>query len=160
MGVGCNAKNDKTMKFCYLDESGLGQEPFAVMVGIIVDSHRMHLTKKDWADFLLKLSKKLGKEIKEFHTCDFYRGNGPWRELSGNERAEIINLILQWLEERKHKITFCAVDKGKYYNELKINAKLKEFQSIWCFMAFHQALVIQKHFQKEKKNKGKYCFNF
>ena len=56
--VGGNAKNDKTMKFCYLDESGTGHEPFAVMVGIIVDSHRMHLTKKDWADLLLKLSRK------------------------------------------------------------------------------------------------------
>lgn len=142
------------MKFCYLDESGTGHEPFAVMVGIIVDSHRMHLTKKDWADLLLKLSRKLGKEIKEFHTREFYRGNGPWRGLPGNERAEIIDLMLQWLKERKHKITFCAVDKEAYFKDVKINPRLKEFHSLWCFMAFHQTLVIQKHFQKEEKTKG------
>jgi len=31
------------MKFCYLDESGIGDEPYAVMVGIIVDAQRMHV---------------------------------------------------------------------------------------------------------------------
>lgn len=33
------------MKLCYCDESGTGNEPVAVMVGIVVDTKRMHLTK-------------------------------------------------------------------------------------------------------------------
>jgi len=40
------------MKFCYIDESGTGDEPYAVMIGVIVDSSRMHVTKKDWAELL------------------------------------------------------------------------------------------------------------
>lgn len=34
------------MKFCYVDESGTGDEPYAVMVGIVVDTQRMHVTKQ------------------------------------------------------------------------------------------------------------------
>jgi hypothetical protein len=142
------------MKFCYLDESGTGSEPFAVMVGIIVDHHRMHLTKKDWSELLSKLSKNLNKEIREFHTRDFYKGNGPWRNMSGEKRSDLIKLIIEWLKERKHKITFCAVDKEAYYKEFKNNEKLRDLHCLWCFMAFHQALIIQKHFQQEKKGKG------
>jgi|GEM_PF-2882739 hypothetical protein len=33
------------MKFCYFDESGMGEEPYLVIVGIIVDATRMHITK-------------------------------------------------------------------------------------------------------------------
>ena len=48
------------MKFCYCDESGTGDEPIAVMVGIVVDAQRMHLTKADWAELLETLSQLLG----------------------------------------------------------------------------------------------------
>jgi len=36
------------VQFIYLDESGTGDEPVAVMVGIIADSHRMRVTKEHW----------------------------------------------------------------------------------------------------------------
>lgn len=142
------------MKFCYLDESGTGDEPFAVMVGIIVDSHRMNKTKQDWADLLKRLSRTLGKPVTEFHTRDFYRGNGPWRGMQGKDRSEIIATFCEWLSERKHKITFCAVEKARYFAEVKINPHVQELRSLWCFMAYHQSLIIQKEFQKLEKSKG------
>jgi hypothetical protein len=40
------------MKFCYLDESGTGEELFAVMAGIVVDAYRSRITRKDWMDLL------------------------------------------------------------------------------------------------------------
>lgn len=142
------------MKFCYLDESGTGSEPYAVIVGIVVDSQRMHLSKSDWVDLLDILSQITGKQIKELHTRDFYRGNGPWRGMTGGIRSKVVFAVLDWLKERKHKVTFSAIDKVKYFAEVKVNPKLMEFESLWCFMSYHQVLVIQKHFQKEKKNKG------
>ena len=36
------------MKFCYLDETGTGSEPIAIIIGILVDAYRMKPTKKDW----------------------------------------------------------------------------------------------------------------
>jgi hypothetical protein len=72
------------MKFCYVDESGTGDEPFAVMVGVLVDAQRMHVTKGAWQDLLRLLSEICCKEVTEFHTRDFYKGNGVWRTISGD----------------------------------------------------------------------------
>lgn len=148
------------MKFCYLDESGTGDEPFAVMVGVIVDSHRMRLTKSHWAELLDELSKLTGKTIKEFHTRDFYRGNGPWRGIDGTLRNKILHAILDWLIARKHKITFGGIDKEKYFKDCNSNEKLVDLKSLWCNMAFHQMLIIQKTFQNQRNNKGNTLFVF
>ena len=40
------------MKFCYLDESGMGSEPIFVLAGIVVDATRMHITKAAWNDLI------------------------------------------------------------------------------------------------------------
>ena len=78
------------MKFCYFDESGMGEEAYLVIAGIIVDSSRMHVTKDDWTDFLAQLSEITGKKVDEFHARDFYRGRGKWHDIDGNTRARII----------------------------------------------------------------------
>ena len=45
------------MKFIYIDESGLGEEPIGVMDGVVADSYRMQLTKEHWTKLLNILSK-------------------------------------------------------------------------------------------------------
>jgi hypothetical protein len=85
------------MKFIYIDESGTGDEPIAVMTGVIADSYRMRPTKTDWDGLLQQLSQIIGKEINEIHTRDFYSGNSPWRDLRGNQRAAIISAIFEGL---------------------------------------------------------------
>ena len=143
------------MKFCYFDESGTGSEPYAVMVGVMVDTQRMHLTKTDWSDLLNTLSKIIGKKVDELHTREFYRGNGIWRNANtGPLRTKIVVAILDWLKQRKHKVTFSAVHKSTFFSDLKTDEKLKEIGSLWSYMAYHQALSIQKYQQKEEKTKG------
>ena len=56
------------MKLCYCDESGTGKEPIAVMVGVVVDSQRMHITKEDWDELLNHLSDIVGVQLDEIHT--------------------------------------------------------------------------------------------
>lgn len=102
------------MKFCYCDETGTGSEPFAVMVGVIVDSQRMHLTKEHWSKLLARLSSTVGRNIEELHTRDFYAGNGVWRCLKGAGRAKIITDVCTWLAERKHHLVYTALDKTKF----------------------------------------------
>jgi hypothetical protein len=142
------------MKFCYLDESGTGSEPYAVMVGIIADAYRMHITKKDWAGLLKVLSEILGKEISEIHTADFYAGNGVWRSLDGNTRAQIISAIFKWLKERNHKIVYSAVDKAKFTSEFYREPQAIELETPWRFMALHICLALQKHHRQLKEPKG------
>jgi hypothetical protein len=91
------------MKFCYVDESGTGNEPFAVMVGVVVDAQRMHVTKKEWNELLDELSSIIRQKVTEFHTRDFYAGNGPWRAIEGPKRAEYISTVLLCVKDRIHK---------------------------------------------------------
>jgi hypothetical protein len=142
------------MKVCYCDESGTGDEPIAVMVGIIVDSHRMHITKQDWLDLLQKLSARAGREITELHTRNFYAGNGVWRSIDGPTRASIISEVLQWLTERKHKIVYSSVCKKDYHEMYALQRIPDELNTLWRFLGFHLVLSIQKFGQTFEKNKG------
>ena len=100
------------MQFIYIDESGTGDEPVAVMVGVVADSYRMRLTKEHWSVLLKALSKIIGQKIDEIHTRDFYSGNTPWRDLNGKQRSAIIDAVFQWLQKRRHSIVYAAVDKA------------------------------------------------
>lgn len=142
------------VKFCYLDESGTGSEPYAVMVGIIADAYRMRITKKDWGGLLEILSEILGRKIYEIHTADFYSGNGVWRKIDGTDRAKIIGTIFNWLKERNHKIVYTSVDKSRFKADFAKEPQAKELSTLWCFMAFHICLALQKQHQAIPAYKG------
>ncbi len=142
------------MKCCYIDESGTGEEPYAIMAGIITDTYGMHITKNDWTFLLTALSNVLGKQITEIHTSDFYAGNGIWREIDGKVRARLINIIFNWLKNRNLKIVYTGIDKTKYFNDFKKEPYAKDIPSIWCFMALHICLELQKNHKSIKKYKG------
>ncbi len=134
------------MKFCYFDESGMGDEPVLVVAGIDVDAGRMRSTRKDWADFLESLSGRTGRPISEFHTRNFYRGNRLSRTIDGTERAEVISAILDWLSSRRHRITFSAVLKSRF-ERMRADNRLKELGTPWSAAAFHCVLTLQKAHQ-------------
>jgi hypothetical protein len=145
------------MKFCYVDESGKGEEPILVMTGIVTDAYRMHVTKADWLQILDELSQELNKPVQEFHTRHFYRGNSIWRGLTGEQRTAALERILGWLAKRNHKIVFSAVEKQKLdladlagKPELVRNGK----PDYWKLAALHLFLSIQKVHQREERTKG------
>jgi hypothetical protein len=145
------------MKFCYVDESGKGEEPILVMTGIVTDAYRMHVTNADWLRILDELSRELNKPIQEFHTRHFYRGNSIWRGLDGEQRTAVLERILRWLADRNHKIVFSAVEKQKL-DRVDLSGKA-EFSrngkpSYWKLAALHLFLSIQKVHQREERTKG------
>lgn len=152
------------MKFCYVDESGYGDEPVLVVAGVVVDASRMHITKQDWEDLLNALSDRVGRPVDEFKTRLFYKGRGVWHDLDGDERSAVIDGIIAWLGERKHNIAFAAIDKRK----LQVLPKSDrpdgfpdECPSHWVLGAFHLLLGIQKcHKQRFRKTKGHTVFIF
>ena len=141
------------MQFIYIDESGTGEEPIGVMVGVIADAYRMRPTKESWNNLLDRLSEIIGKRIGEIHTRDFYSGNSPWRQLDGHQRSQIINAIFNWLRDRKHSIVYCAVDKTKFYDTFHAEAAVDDISTLWTFMASHLALSIQKCFQGSSRGR-------
>ncbi|MFC1914330.1 DUF3800 domain-containing protein [Chloroflexota bacterium] len=142
------------MKFCYIDESGTGDELFAVMAGVIADTYRMNVTKTDWAELLRKLSEIVERPLTEIHTCDLYSGKKPWDTLKDKDRIRIINVIFNWFKQRNHKIVFSAVDKTKFEVEFGKEIYSKQIKSVWRFMALHICLAIQKYAKSHDKNKG------
>lgn len=98
------------MKFCYIDESGTGGEPISVMVGIITDHNRMRPTKADWKGLLGRVSDIVGKIVKEIHTHQLYAGNSPFRQLTPQQRIDLIVEIFKWLKDRKHSVVYTALD--------------------------------------------------
>jgi hypothetical protein len=148
------------VKLCYCDETGTGQEPFAVLLGVVVDASRMHVTKDDWAKFLTDLSGQVGQDFQELHTKNFYAGTGLWKALSGEQRSDAIDMFIDWFTERKHHIVFSAIEKARHA-VMKAEGKIPaEIDTVWRSMGFHVALAIQKNFQSEPKNKGNTIFVF
>ncbi len=146
------------MKFCYIDESGCGSESVLVMAGIVTDAARMHVTKENWKFILNGLSKILQKPVAEFHTRHFYRGNGIWHDLTGRQRTRLMDIIIEWLKDRRHSVVFVAIDKKKASKldwkdkpDYLINKKKPNH---WRLAALHLMLCIQKEYQRCEKTKG------
>lgn len=142
------------MKFCYLDESGIGGEPIAVMAGVILDSQRMHIIKDNWLELLEELSQLTGREIKEIHTKDFYPGNSPWRGLDAEKRSEVIEKVFGWIKERKHQVVYTVIDLENFHRLKESDPRITEIGSLWQMLSLHITLSIQKRYQSEQKNKG------
>jgi len=122
------------MNLCYCDESGTGEEPIAVMTGIVVDASRMHLTKAHWQALLNELSREAGRQIVELHTRDFYAGNSVFRGLDGPTRSTVISNIFGWLSERKHHIVYSAVLKDSYRQANAQGNVPDELNTLWRFL--------------------------
>lgn len=142
------------MKFCYIDESGTGSEPYGVMVGVVVDAYRMRPTKAEWDNLLAMLSGIVGKTVTEFHTKDFYAGNSPWRGLDGPQRARVIDIIFGWFAQRRHHLVYSAIDKAEHARQRATNPRVSELGTLWRCLATHIALALQKAHQGLGGNKG------
>jgi hypothetical protein len=142
------------MKLCYFDESGTGQEPIAVVVGVVVDSQRMHVTKEHWSELMDRLSEIVHKKLVELHTKDFYVGGGPFRGTAGADRANYITQIIDWFCDRKHTFVYSAVHKATYEAARSLGTIPAELKSPWQAAAFHALLSLQRAHQVQEKTKG------
>jgi len=118
----------------------------------------MRVTKSDWAEILIEISQKLDKPLKELKGSKFYRGTGIWNTLDGNERSELMDILIGWFQDRKHKIAFSAIEKSKAdeidWDDFPGSCHVKGTPNYWRLAALHLMLSLQKHLQNEKNNKG------
>jgi hypothetical protein len=149
------------MKFCYVDESGTGDEPIAVMAGIVADTDRMHVAKADWPSLLSLLSRKTGRAVTELHMRDLYNGRGPYHnKVEGAERAEIIDSVFEWLEERRHHVVYTSAVCADYREANARGDIPSELNTVWRFIGFHLMLAMQRRFMREPNRKGNTVFVF
>ena len=124
------------------------------MVGVVVDAYRMRVTKAEWTELLDVLSAIAGRTLEEFHAKRFYSGSGIWGDIPGAVRSDIITELLQWFTERGHHVVNSAVEKAKFAENFDKHAFSQDIGSLWRLLGFHVVLALQKHHQREKKNKG------
>ena len=132
-----------------------------VVVGVVVDSVRMHRTKSDWEALLADLDRISEGRLAELKGRELYRGNAYWRRLDSGERSDLIESIIRWMAERKHAITFGAVSRSRLAKHAA-TSNLGGLQDAteWAIAAMHLILGVQKQHQKEPKNKGNTVFVF
>ena len=79
--------------------------------------------------------------------------NGECWTVAGEPR--LIELVISWMCERKHKVAFGAVSKSKLEaNRTAFDLEGFQDSSEWCIAAMHLILGLQRQHQKEKNNKG------
>jgi len=69
-------------------------------------------------------------------------------------RTRIIEAVIRWVGDRKHKITFSAVKKKRFEILRKTDKRLKDLDTLWCTAAMHAILSLQKAHMGLSKNKG------
>ena len=148
------------MKFCYIDESGTGNEPIAVMVGIIVDAYRMKPTKEGWDTRFNRLTGHFKLNIDELHAKDLFRNRKAWRSLDGKTKSGIVDDFIDWFGTRGHNIVYSSIMKDEYDSLSKKDVRLNEIGSLWRFLGTHLLLAVQKNMAKKKNNKGNTVFIF
>lgn len=142
------------MKVCYLDESRRGKDGVFVMAGVVVDAVRMHRTKNEYGELFDIVGHIARKRIYEIHATDLIPGNSSWRGVDGRLRSLIVDAILDWFAERKHKVTFSAVG-VRTFNDLCNDSELKrDLNDVQIAAAFHIVLTLQRAHQREDRNKG------
>ncbi len=121
----------------------------------------MNRAKRDFDEFFSDVQSDLSGDLKELKGSSLYRGNAHWRQLDGGERSEVIERLIRWMADKRHKVTFGAVSKASL-DSLRSEYNLDGFQdtSSWGIAAMHVVLTVQKAHQREKKNKGNTLFVF
>ena len=102
------------MKVCYVDESGnAAQDPCLVMVGILVDSLRLHRTQKEFAEVFDIVQGLFAENLRELKGSKMILGRDRWRKVDPDKRKQIASYFCDWIGRRKHRLIVTAIDSAK-----------------------------------------------
>ena len=126
-----------------------------IVAGIIVDAARMSKAKRDWDELMEDAQAHLTGNVAELKARDLYQGNDKWRRIDGGERNDLMENIITWMANKRHKLTFGAVSRQRL-EDVNNNLKVEGLQdlSTWTVAAMHVVLSVQKCFQGGQKSKG------
>ena len=142
------------MKVCYVDESGNAtQDRCLVMVGILVDSLRLHRTQKEFAEVFDIVQGLFAENLRELKGSKMILGRDRWRKVEPDIRKQIASYFCDWIGRRKHRLIVTAIDCAKL-KELDKDGEPAERRDSWLAAGLHVALQIQKTNQKSGSNKG------
>jgi hypothetical protein len=142
------------MKVCYVDESGnTSHDPCLVMVGILVNAHRLNRTREEFAGIFDEIQGLFEENLRELKGSKLILGRDRWRKVDPNLRKRIAGYLCGWIVERKHNIALSAIERCKLKNDSTADVP-KACRDEWLAGGLHIALQLQKANQGKDKNKG------
>jgi len=143
------------MKVCYVDESGNdnGNDPCLIMVGVVVDVHRLNRTRAEFAEIFDLIQRLFKDNLKELKGSKMIFGRDRWRKVDPDIRKRIAEFLCGWVVDRKHHLALAAIDRARLAANKPKELPLA-FHDEWLAGAMHIALQLQKHNQGTAKNKG------
>ncbi|CAB3395123.1 DUF3800 domain-containing protein [Kyrpidia spormannii] len=138
------------MKLCYVDESGNPtQDPCFVMVGILVDAHRLNKTREEFSWYFNQVRDLFTEPLRELKGSKIIHGRDRWRNIDLKTRKTIVDSFCNWIQERKHHLALAAIDYKKWAEKDNL------VRDRWLACALHIALQMQKRNQNTSNNKGR-----
>ena len=149
------------MYVCYVDESGHTGEkldpnqPVEVVCGVLTDITKLFKTQRELSE-LMQVLKDKGISVDELKARQVYGGRGSWKNVDGDLRHDIFEILLKWAIERKCKFIICPIDSKKFFDAKKNNcAYSKLLKHPYEAGAINVTLAIQRAHGSKKNNKGK-----
>ena len=142
------------MKVCYVDESGnTAQDPCLVMVGVLVDSLRLHRTQREFAEVFDIVQGLFQENLRELKGSKMILGRDRWRKVDPDIRKLIAGYFCDWIARRKHRLIVTAIGRARL-EKTRRGGQPAECHDAWLAAGLHVALQIQKTSQKSGNNKG------
>jgi len=142
------------MKVCYVDESGNGeQDRCLVMVGIVVDAHRLNRTREEFTEVFDVVQSLFQENLRELKGAKMIFGRDRWRNVDPEIRKRVAGFFCEWVANRKHHLALAAIDRQRLA-EIDATTFTPVSSDPWLAGSLHIALQIQKHHQGKDKNKG------
>jgi hypothetical protein len=94
----------------YGDESGYSgnrfgaDQPVLVVAGVLITTYGAAKTRREFRELLTELSDIAGIDLAELKGQELFRGSGQWAGLHHAARGAARHRILEWLDERGHKV--------------------------------------------------------
>ena len=73
------------------------------MVGILVDSARLHRTQKEFADVFDIVQGLFKENLRELKGSKMILGRDRWRKVDPDIRKQIAGYFCSWIAQRKHR---------------------------------------------------------
>lgn len=140
------------MKFLYADETGdESQSDVFVMIGILIDSHRLRKKTAEFDTLLRAFLSKHPNSPKELKTKSFINGKKGWNKVDPTERKEFLRAVCQLAVDKGDKLYGIGISLSTFKAE---RSHFPLGNSHWIASALFVASLLQKKMQTVSSGKG------
>lgn len=127
----------------YTGRSGWAEQRVLILGGVLVNTYRAPKTRREWRTLLDELADIAGAPLDELKGRELFRGDGAWRACGHEARAEARTQLLDWLDDRGHKLVVSGVQYDRIDAAAEVCPPAHELNP-YVVAGVHAALMIQR----------------